>query len=575
MIAKILTQLKINRPLLLLIIFLLALSVKFLIFILITEPIIFFKYPYFAQKIAQGLDPGERILDLSPLYLYLNLLFFKIYGQNWEVLAIFQIFLGSLTCLFIYLIGEKTFGRAVGFIAALILIFYGNLTLIELTLEPEALVLFLNSLIVLFLLQIKEETDSTRLPWKWLIAGGLLGLAIITKPNALLILPMAIIFIWQGSFGLTLKIKSTFLLLLGFTILLLPITLRNYYKFQDFILVTADSGKVFFHGNGPGATGMERADLPEQGFIEESYQEPDYAHVLFRRVARNLSGRNLKPSECARFWWNQTWEHIKKHPKDALILELRKLVFFFGDYEVHDIDSTYKYYRKIQKWPLLSFGLISSLGILGMWLARKNLRQLFLIYALVKIYILTVLVFFAASRYRLPAVPFLALFSAYTITFFISWVKQRKIKELMIYSGLAIAFLGATNFLFRAEIIAFDRWQMATRVHYVLGGNQNFKKGEYKEAIAEYEKAIALQPDFAPAYNRLGLAYAILKDYEKAERNFRKVIELAPNVDQGYLNLGLLYELQGQPLRAIPLLEKALSINPENKKAKEHLDKIR
>jgi len=210
-----LVRFQVSRPLLMLIIFLLALFVKFLIFILVTEPFIFYKYPYFAQIIAQGGDPGERILDLSPLYLYLNVIFFKLYGENWEVLAIFQIFLGSLICLFIYLIGENLFGRAVGFTAALILIFYGNLTLIELTLEPEALVLFLNSLIVFFLLQIKEETKSGRPLWKWLIPGALLGLAVITKPNALLILPMAIIFIWFGFPSLTFKIKSVLLLLLG------------------------------------------------------------------------------------------------------------------------------------------------------------------------------------------------------------------------------------------------------------------------------------------------------------------------------------------------------------------------
>jgi len=566
---------QISRPLLLLIIFLLALSVKFLIFVLVTEPFIFYKYPYFARLIAQGGDPGERILDLSPLYLYLNVIFFKLYGENWEVLAIFQIFLSSLSCLLIFLIGEKIFGKTAGFIAAFILIFYANLTLIELTLEPEALVLFLNSLIVLFLLQIKEETKSGRAIWKWMVAGGLIGLATITKPNALLILPIAIIFNCLSLPSFAFRIKSILLMLLGAAIILLPITLRNYYRFNDFILVTADSGKVFFHGNGPGATGMERADLPQQGFIEEGQEEPDYAHALFRRVARNLTGRNLKPSECAQFWWKQTWEHIKKHPQDAFILELKKLAFFFGNYEVHDIDSTYKYYRIIQKWPFLPFGLISSLGILGMWLARKNLRQLFLIYALVKIYILTVLVFFAASRYRLPAVPFLSLFAAYTMISLISWVKERKIKEFTIYLALTIAIWAATIFSFRSEIMAFDRWQLATRVHYVLGGNYYFKKGEYQQAMAEYEKTISLQPDFAPAYNRLGMAYAILKDYEKAERNFQKVIELAPEMDQGYVNLGLLYELKGERSRAISLLEKALSLNPENKKAKEHLEKLR
>ena len=566
---------QISRPLLLLIIFLLALSVKFLIYAFLTEPFIFYKYPYFAQMIAQGRDPRERILDLSPLYLYLNVIFFKLYGENWEVLAIFQIFLGSLSCLLIFLIGEKIFGKIAGLIAALILIFYANLTLIELTLEPEALVLFLNSLIVFFLLEIKEETKSGRAIWKWMVAGCLIGLAIITKPNALLILLMVIIFNCLLSPSLAFRLKSISLMLLGVAIFLMPITLRNYYKFNDFILVTADSGKVFFHGNGPGATGMERADLPQHGFVEEGQEEPDYAHALFRRVARNLSGQDLKPSECSRFWRDQAWEHIKKNPLDALILEFKKAVFFFGNYEVHDIDSAYNYYRQIKNWPFIPYGIISALSILGMWLARKNFKDVFLLYSMVAVYFLTVLIFFAASRYRLPAVPFLSLFAGYAVTSFISWGKEKKIRELIIFIGVAIILFSGTIFSFRSEVLALDRWQMATRVHYVLGGNQYFKKGEYEKAIAEYEKAITLQPDFAPAYNRLGMAYAILRDFEKAEKNFLKVIELAPEVDQGYVNLGLLYELKGERERAISLLEKALSINPENKKVKEHLKKLK
>lgn len=566
---------QIRRPLLLLVVFLLAFFIKFLIFVLLTEPLIFYKYPYFAQIIAQGGDPGERILDLSPLYLYLHVLFFKLYGPNWEVLAIFQIFLGSLNCLLIFLIGEKIFGKIVGLFATLILIFYANLTLIELTLEPEALVLFLNSLIVFFLLQIKEETNSGRAIWKWFVAGCLLGLTIITKPNALLILPIAVIFNWWSLPSTAFKIKTILLMVLGGALILGPVTLRNYYKFHDFILVTADSGKVFFHGNGPGATGMERADLPQQGFVEEAQEEPDYAHALFRRVARNLSGQNLKPSVCSKFWRDKALEHMKKNPKDALILELKKAVFFFNNYEVHDIDSVYNYYRKIKNWPFIPYGIISSLSLLGMWLARPRFKEAFLLYSMVAVYFSTVLIFFAASRYRLPAVPFLSVFAAYTISNLTAWGKERRIKEIIIIGGLTVVLYAVTIFSFRSEVLALDRWQMATRVHYVLGGNQYFKKGEYQKAIKEFEKAIALQPDFAPAYNRLGMAYAILKDFAMAEKNFKKVIELAPEVDRGYLNLGLLFELKGERERAISYLKKALALNPENKKAKEHLEKLK
>ncbi len=402
-----------------------------------------------------------------------------------------------------------------------------------------------------------------------------MGLAAITKPNALLLLPVALVWVWQRHLSPSQSIKAILLLTVGAALLISPITMRNYVKFQDFILLTADGGKVFFHGNGPGSTGMERADLPDQGFAEERQSEPDYAHVLFRKAARALTGRPLKPSECARFWVGYTLDYMRAHPLSAFILEVKKFFYFWGNYEVHDIDSAYKNYRTLQTWPLLPFGIISALGIVGLGLALKKFRQAFLLYAMILIYLFSALVFFVASRYRLPAAPFLAIFAAYTVTCFYTQLRERRLRRLLTCAGLVAALLAGTHLLFRNEIETIDRWQRATRIHYSLRGNLFFKKGLYREAIQEFAKAVELEPGFAPAHNRLGMSYAALNDFDRAEKNFRKVIELSPGIDQGYLNLGLLYELKGKPSKALPLLEKAFLLNPANPKTKEHLQKLK
>jgi tetratricopeptide (TPR) repeat protein len=194
---------------------------------------------------------------------------------------------------------------------------------------------------------------------------------------------------------------------------------------------------------------------------------------------------------------------------------------------------------------------------------------------MVGVYLFSVLVFFVASRYRLPAVPFLAIFAAYALVSLFSRWREKQYRKLLFYSGMACVLLAGTYFIFRSEVETLDRWQIATRIHYTLGGNQLMQKGLYQEAVQEFEKAIAWQPDFAPAYNRLGMSYALLNNYEQAEINFKKVIELSPGIDQGYLNLGLLYELKGEPVKAITLLEKAFSLNPENPKTKAHLQKLK
>lgn len=561
-----------NRYILFLLLFGAAASIKLSLFFSLSQPIVFFKYPFFADQINKGIDIGERILDLSPLYLYGMVLIQKIYGSNWEAMIVFQLLLGSINIIFIFLIGEKVFSRTVGIIAAVILMPYGNLILFEMTLEPDSFILFFNSLLVLVLLWAKEKSALNPSSSAWFLSGVILGMSVITKANALILLPAVIGWIFWTISGRKEKFQYSILILLGVSLMVLPVTLRNYVKFHDSVLVTADMGKVFFHGNGPGATGMERADLPDQGFTEERGGEPDFAHVMFRNTARKLSGRNLTPSQCSNYWTRVTLDYMGTHPYTALKLFLKKMIFFGLNYEVHDLDSNYAYYQTIRTWPLIPFGLISSLGILGMIIARKKFKQAYWPYIMVLVYGLTIIIFFNASRYRLPAVPFLSLFAAQAIAVVVDRFRNKKFNQGLFLIGTLVIFFILTMVSFKEEIGALDRWQQATRIHYNLRGNLlYFNKGEYEKAIDEYTKAIKLAPEFAPAYNQLGKSYALLNDLGKAEENFSKVIALSPNNDQGYMNLGFLYQLRGDIPKATVFFQKSHSLNPDNLKVQEQL----
>lgn len=564
-----------KRNFTLLVIFILSLAIKIAISCFATYPIIFNKYPYFAERLSRGVDIGERLLDLSPSYLYATVVFFKAFGPNWELLTLLQILLGSLNCLLIYSIGSKIFGAVIGLLAATMLMLYGNMTLIELTIEPEAFLLFFNSLAIFTLIQAGSENIPSYRSWRWFLAGVVIGLSAITKANAILIIPGAVIWIWFSVKTRRNKYRAIASLLMGIFLLIAPITIRNYVQFKDFILITADGGKVFFHGNGPGATGMERADLPNQGFIEERQAEPDYAHTLFRETARAITKAPLKPSECSDYWFARTFEHMRSDPRAALYLEWKKFCLFWNNYEVHDLDSTYKNYLTLQGWPFLTIGILTALGLLGMGTSLGRFRQAFLVYWMVFIYMLSVLVFFAASRYRLPAAPFLCIFASSFLGDLFLFTRQKEITKCAC-GLLLIPFLLAWAYLpFRHEIEQFDRWQQASRIHYSLGGRMLFNKREYQEAIREFEMVISVDPYFAPAYNYMGKSYAILGNLDKAQNYFKKVIALSPSIDEGYLNMGLLLQLKGESLKALPYFEKALSLNPNNAKTKTHRQKLK
>ena len=52
--------------------------------------------------------------------------------------------------------------------------------------------------------------------------------------------------------------------------------------------------------------------------------------------------------------------------------------------------------------------------------------------------------------------------------------------------------------------------------------------GEFEQAIAEYKKAIALNPNSPIIYNRLGVAYSELKQYDAALDAYQTVLALSP-----------------------------------------------
>ena len=64
-------------------------------------------------------------------------------------------------------------------------------------------------------------------------------------------------------------------------------------------------------------------------------------------------------------------------------------------------------------------------------------------------------------------------------------------------------------------------------------------------AIQYYEKAIALDPDYAMAYSNLGLALRDYKDLEGAVKHFRATIDLNPKNAQAHGVLGQALLQQG------------------------------
>jgi tetratricopeptide (TPR) repeat protein len=98
---------------------------------------------------------------------------------------------------------------------------------------------------------------------------------------------------------------------------------------------------------------------------------------------------------------------------------------------------------------------------------------------------------------------------------------------------------------------------------YQLRANRFARKGNVKEAVAEYQKLLQVNPNYAVAYNSLGYYYAKMGDFARGEDYLKRYRFLAPDQANPYDSLGELYANIGRYDEAEESLKKALAIKPD------------
>ncbi len=86
---------------------------------------------------------------------------------------------------------------------------------------------------------------------------------------------------------------------------------------------------------------------------------------------------------------------------------------------------------------------------------------------------------------------------------------------------------------------------------------------ELDKAIAEYERALDIDSDYAPPYNSLGYAYLRKGEYEQAENAFQNYIRLIPEEANPYDSMADLYTRMGRHEEAIEHYRKSVELNPQ------------
>jgi tetratricopeptide (TPR) repeat protein len=94
-------------------------------------------------------------------------------------------------------------------------------------------------------------------------------------------------------------------------------------------------------------------------------------------------------------------------------------------------------------------------------------------------------------------------------------------------------------------------------------GNCYFRKSQYDLAIVDFSKAIELKPDYAVIYSNRGTAYYQKNQNDLAITDYGEAIKLNPDFAEVYYNRAVSYNQNGQDDLAIADYDKAIKLNPD------------
>lgn len=311
-----------------------------------------------------------------------------------------QILLSLLTCLFLMWTSQTVFDEKTALVTGILFALYPNLAVFSTLLLSESLFIFFLVSSVALLIQGNAQSK-----WYYFaISGFLMGLAALTKSMILYFSPIIVLCLWKiPKQASTPRINAGIIFFFFFCITIIPWTIRNYRLFNSFILIESNAGLNFYIGNHPSTATWNKENIALLDFHEVHHSHKNDAERNHKNFIKGLEG-------------------IIQNPGTFL------LKFFLQNIYLWTPDSdTLKYLRNgwygknslftIRVSTVLAVGfycliIITAFG--GLILAPSGkMRELLLF--LLGYYCLVHGVLYGVSRYRLPLIPFLIIFSSYFI----------------------------------------------------------------------------------------------------------------------------------------------------------------
>ena len=523
-----------------------------------TAPMVDEKWHWeWALQILDGPFLGEGSWFRAPLYPYFLALLAFITGESIFWSKLLQLLLCGGTAFFVVKLGEHLFGMTAGVVAGLMYALYGTLLYYEAMFLIPVVFLFFTVWGMYRLVAYRES----RRAGTWLLTGAVFGLASISRPNILLVIPVLLLWLYLTDTQkerLVRRLVKPAMLVAGMLVIILPVTARNVAVTGDFTLISSQGGVNFYLGNNEVANGLTMR-MSEVGLTESlswrQFQPATHA------AAQREAGRDLTEGEASSFWTAKAVDWISNNPGDFIALTWRKFVYLLSGFENSDNSDIYYEREKSSLYSLLlwdkglafPFGVLLPLTLLGIYLRRGEWRRLLPLYLFILGYIPTIILFLVTARHRLPLVPFLMVVAAGGLVKLADLVSRKRWATI----GVAAVILVASALVFN-------------RTYYEEGGRNDFqihfnagikleRVGDYVGAEREYLRADQYFGSSPALLTNLGHVQYLLGKPEEAAQKYRRALAVNGDFHRALNNLGLLVADQGQMDSALTLYKRALS----------------
>jgi tetratricopeptide (TPR) repeat protein len=509
-------------------------------------------YLRFGQAVAgaQGQDAPEFTF-MDPAYGYLLGAVFKVAGVSLFTVYALQCLLDTFTAVGIVVIGGLLNRPRAGLYGALLYGMASTAIMFSTTLLKEVWVTaFMTWWVAGALAVIRSERK-----WLWLAFGVYCGIGIGLRSTLLLMALMALVLPGFAS-GPHVRSVGTWarkaaLVACGVALAVLPWSIRNYQAYGSVSPLPHNGGVVLdqvYNEKNPASAIW----IPD--FV--SYLSPSEIWRGYAAEAAKREGRALTPPEVDHYWKGQALEYMRQHPGAVLGDMWHKALKFLSATEIPINRSLQEesMFSPVLRWLPAPAAWLLAMGIVGLvWLSLEE-RRWPIVAAPIVIAFFTMVVFWAEDRFRLHCLGMLALCSGVLIDgIAASLLSGRKLKVVIF--GAAAALIGGVSVALGSAIPPPPmHWD-----HIVWG---YIKMGKIAEARNVAERIATEQPNNGPILEALGFTDIARGQYSEAVQDYQRAIEVRPNSHVAHYNLAKLYLKLGDRERAAAEATIAVNLYP-------------